>query len=33
LEDLEKHVQEFKDKSHTDYRKLLSLYDYQAYNV
>lgn len=33
LEDLEKHVREFKDKSHTDYRKLLALYDYLAYNV
>ncbi|WP_197743174.1 SIR2 family protein [Klebsiella quasipneumoniae] len=33
LEDLEKHVREFKDKSHTDYRKLLALYDYLAHNV
>lgn len=32
LEDLEKHVREFDDKTQTDYRKLLSLYDYLAYS-
>lgn len=32
LEDLEKHIREFNDKTLTDYRKLLTLYDYLAYS-